>query len=264
MPSYSSSPTPPPHPPCPSPTPTPTPTTTNPPPRSSSSPPPSADAFIFGYGSLCWRPDFPFLSRHPCYISGYQRRFWQGSPDHRGTADAPGRVVTLVKVKEGRVEGGETGEEAVRVYGMVYRVHREHVNAVLDYLDVREQGGYSMQEVTCHLLPSSPSSPSPPASLTALTYLATAANAHYLGDAPLDAIATQIARSVGPSGRNADYLLSLHDWLRSIDVHDDHVHQLVNLVTRIQQQQSAAAAAETDSAQTAVCTGTDVLIAPTP
>ena len=135
-----------------------------PPPSSSPSPFPSSptphpsDVYIFGYGSLCWRPDFPFLSRHPSYIEGYQRRFWQGSPDHRGTLDAPGRVVTLVRVDGG--EGGGKGEdvvggggrEEVRVYGMVYLVHREDVKAVLQYLDVREQGGYSMQQVTCHLL----------------------------------------------------------------------------------------------------------------
>eukprot|EP00897_Mesotaenium_endlicherianum_P008343 jgi/Mesen1/7537/ME000391S06776 len=51
--------------------------------------------WIFGYGSLVWRAGFEYDRRMPGYIKGYQRLFHQGSTDHRGTPEAPGRTVTL-------------------------------------------------------------------------------------------------------------------------------------------------------------------------
>ena len=200
--------------------------------------PADTDVYIFGYGSLCWRPDFPFLTSQPAYISGYHRRFYQGSPDHRGTEQSPGRVVTLVQQREGVV------------YGVVYLVHREQVKAVLDYLDVREQGGYECAHVTAHL-----HSPplNQPSSVPALTYLATESNRHYLGPATDDVIADTIASSVGPSGHNSEYLFKLEEWMAAVGVRDEHVERLCESVRRRQSGMAEKRVSELSRESAPVC-----------
>ena len=51
--------------------------------------------WVFGYGSLLWKPEFPYSVRETGFISGYKRRFWQGNCTHRGTKD---KVSTEVSV----------------------------------------------------------------------------------------------------------------------------------------------------------------------
>ena len=145
--------------------------------------------WIFGYGSLVFRPDFPFEARQPAYVNGFARRFWQGSTDHRGVIGAPGRVVTLVP---------QTG---ARTWGVAYRVAAAEVEGVLSRLDHRERGGYARHDVPLGFRDRPPED--------GLVYRATEANENYLGPAPLEDIAAQIARSRGPSGHNIDYLRQL-------------------------------------------------------
>ena len=161
--------------------------------------------WLFGYGSLIWKADFPFLERRPAHIHGWVRRFWQGSHDHRGTPEAPGRVVTLVR------------EPDAVCHGMAYRIAPE----VLGPLDVREKNGYLREVTRLHF-----EDGVPPASAEGLVYLATEDNAAFLGEAPLDAIAEQIALAHGPSGPNRDYLVNLAQALDELGVDDPHVFDL--------------------------------------
>jgi cation transport regulator ChaC len=62
--------------------------------------------WLFGYGSLIWNPgSIPFVRKVPAFVQGWKREFRQKSTDHRGTIDAPGRVVTLVPEPDAVCEG---------------------------------------------------------------------------------------------------------------------------------------------------------------
>lgn len=59
------------------------------------------DLWVFGYGSIIWKNSEVERSEElPAYIHGYKRRFWQNSPDHRGTCESPGLVVSIYPPRE--------------------------------------------------------------------------------------------------------------------------------------------------------------------
>lgn len=169
-----------------------------------------ADAWVFGYGSLIWRPDFPYQQCVPGHIDGWVRRFWQGSHDHRGVPDAPGRVVTLVP------------EAGASCGGMAYCIDHSQIKQVVDQLDYREKNGYERLDAECQLVSGEV--------IQCITYIAGPANEAYLGEAPNDVIAAQIATAHGPSGSNRDYLLQLASALRALQIEDQHVFALERLV----------------------------------
>ena len=84
------------------------------------------DLWLFAYGSLIWRPAFPYVERQTGWVEGFARRFWQASTDHRGVPEAPGRVVTLVP------------EPGARCWGVAFRVAADTSEAVLETLDRRD------------------------------------------------------------------------------------------------------------------------------
>ena len=165
--------------------------------------------WLFGYGSLIYKADFTYLERRPASIRHWVRRFWQGSHDHRGTLEAPGRVVTLIPQTD-----------AVCV-GMAYLIAPD----ALAHLDVREKNGY-LRFVT-------PLSLDDGREPEGLVYIATEENAAFLGAASERDIAEHIARSTGPSGPNRDYLLQLADALHQMDAEDPHVFAIERELVRL-------------------------------
>ncbi len=158
--------------------------------------------WLFGYGSLLYKAGFPYLECRPATITGWSRRFWQGSHDHRGTPEAPGRVATLVE------------EAGARCTGMAYRI----THAVLEPMDIREKNGYLRFTTALNFHDGSRDE--------GLVYIATERNAAFLGPAPLPEMAAHIARSEGPSGPNREYLLGVAAALRELGVDDPHVFSL--------------------------------------
>ncbi|GAB3275466.1 gamma-glutamylcyclotransferase [Parahaliea aestuarii] len=167
--------------------------------------------WVFGYGSLIYKVDFPFLQREVASIDGWQRRFWQGSHDHRGTPDSPGRVVTL------------TPARGALCQGVAYRVE----NSVFAHLDHREKNGYQRAPVSITLAASG-------ATVEGVVYYAAPGNPAFLGEAPLPDMARHIAASAGPSGSNRDYLNQLARALQGLGARDEHVFELNRLVDAIE------------------------------
>lgn len=162
--------------------------------------------WIFGYGSLVWRPAFEHLEQRPAYVTGWTRRFWQSSTDHRGVPERPGRVVTLIP------------EADARCWGMAYAIAPARLDAVLDQLDVREQQGYARQDVPLHFADGT--------MLEGLMYVATSDNPAFVGTAPLHEIRDVVLAAHGPSGSNLEYVLRLAAALRAMNVEDPHVFAL--------------------------------------
>lgn len=152
--------------------------------------------WIFGYGSLVWRPDFPHAEAVPGWSRGQVRRFWQASTDHRGTPDRPGRVATLAP------------EADARCRGVAYRIRSASRDHVLAYLDHREKNGYLKRTLAVELDDGRRGE--------AITYVADPAGEHFLGPAPLVEMADQIRVSAGPSGPNTEYVLRLAEALRAL------------------------------------------------
>ncbi|KAI9098139.1 ChaC-like protein-domain-containing protein [Phlyctochytrium arcticum] len=171
--------------------------------------------WVFGYGSLIWKVDFPYERRVPGYVKGFVRRFWQGSTDHRGTPQAPGRVVTLVPYHEWATryvhDDPHHMKEVESCWGIAYKIPESEVESVRDHLDHREKDGYQ----TLHADVYHPDGEKDengldiPIIKDALIYVATGDNESFLGPVDLKAMAKQIAEAKGPSGWNIDYLLGL-------------------------------------------------------
>lgn len=159
------------------------------------------------------------------YIKGYLRRFYQGSTDHRGTPESPGRVVTLLP---------STSKDDM-VWGVAYRLPEDQVDSVLAHLDYREKGGFTRS----HTLFYPRDSLQTPFEIT--VYVAIEGNMNYLGPAPLEDIAKTIAFNRGPSGPNVDYLLNLCESMRKIAPHvtDDHLFTLEKIVTQLRDSTTA-------------------------
>ena len=177
----------------------------------------AADLWVFGYGSLMWKPGFPFLEKHRAVLTGFHRALCIYSVRYRGTSEFPGLVFGL--------DAGGFCE------GMAFRVAAPDVAATVDYLRDREQvtGVYraEMRSVRLH----SDSAPT----VRALTFVANPYARQYAGRLPLPTQTRIVLASKGVSGPNAEYVRNTAEHLCELGVRDrviEHVTAMLGSAGR--------------------------------
>lgn len=177
--------------------------------------------WVFGYASLVWKTGFEYDERVVGFIKGYRRAFHLACFEHRGTFELPARVPTL-----------EEDKEAV-CWGVAYCVKgSEAAKRTMEYLHTRESE-YDVLSLLEFFTEYSPDKPVIPEVLVFMSTPDKVRNKYYLGIAPLDDMAMQIATAAGPSGLNSDYLFSLVEALKGIGHEDAEVIELANAVRKI-------------------------------
>jgi len=161
---------------------------------------PGQDLWVFGYGSLMWRPGFPFVERREARIRGYHRSLCVLSHVHRGTPDRPGLVLGLDR-------GGSCR-------GVAFRVLSADASETVAYLRAREQATsvYLERQVSAHLDDSRV--------VTALAYVVDRGHRQYAGELPDERLLSLVREGVGQSGANPDYVRSTHAHLVAMGVVD--------------------------------------------
>jgi cation transport protein ChaC len=166
--------------------------------------------WVFGYGSLMWRPGFAYLDRLPATLHGRRRAFCIYSVHHRGTYARPGLVLGLAP-------GG-----AVR--GAAYRVADADWQATYAYLREREQPTETYVEASVFVRLADGRR------VEALTFLSDKSHPQWAGVLSLERQAELIAGATGLSGRNVDYLRDLIGHLREDGIRDPAMERLLAMV----------------------------------
>jgi cation transport protein ChaC len=164
------------------------------------------DLWVFGYGSLMWRPGFPFVERHHGRLHGYHRALCVLSHVHRGRPDRPGLVLGLDR-------GG-------RCRGVVFRVAGSEWDATLHYLREREQ------VTAVYLERWLPVEVEGGRRVRAVGYVVDRRHPQYAKGITYDQILALVRQGQGVSGANADYVRSTDEHLMAMGVIDPLLRRL--------------------------------------
>ncbi|MDP3897147.1 MAG: gamma-glutamylcyclotransferase [Mesorhizobium sp.] len=168
------------------------------------------DFWVFGYGSLMWRPGFAHVETQRARLFGYRRALCVRSHVHRGTPERPGLVLGLDR-------GGSC-------LGLAYRVPGELQPEVVGYLRERELVTRVYLERTL------PVRLDGGETVAALTYVVDRAHPQYAGHLDPAEAAAAVAGAVGVSGRNEDYVLNTLTHVHALGIRD---HWLERVAERL-------------------------------
>jgi glutathione-specific gamma-glutamylcyclotransferase len=169
---------------------------------------PKADLWVFGYGSLMWRPGFEFVEQVTARLIGEHRALCVYSFDHRGTPEKPGLVLGLDR-------GG-----ACR--GIAFRVAAARRRDTVDYLRSREQTTHVYREVMRSVWLENEARQR----VSALAYVVDRGHVQYAGRLSLGEQLRYVQQGHGRSGNNRDYVLSTVKSIEAQGFRDPQLHQL--------------------------------------
>jgi glutathione-specific gamma-glutamylcyclotransferase len=166
------------------------------------------DLWVFGYGSLIWRPGFEFAERVPARLIGEHRALCVYSFVHRGTPEKPGLVLGLDR-------GG-----ACR--GVAFRVSAKNRKETVAYLRAREQVTSVYREVMRSVWLQDDARQR----VSALAYVVDRGHVQYAGRLSIAEQLRHVQQGHGQSGNNRDYVLSTVKAIEAEGFRDGPLHQL--------------------------------------
>lgn len=167
-----------------------------------------SNLWVFGYGSLMWRPGFVFLRSVPARLEGYHRSLCIYSHVYRGSPDCPGLVLGL-----------DDGGSAM---GMAFEVAASKRDEVIAYLREREQvtAVYLERYSQLTLLDGSEQC------VEAVTYVADQKHEQYAGKLSMEEQVRFVQQGHGKAGPNIDYVTNTVDHLKEISIADPELFEL--------------------------------------
>jgi cation transport protein ChaC len=173
---------------------------------------PEGDLWVFGYGSLIWKPGFAFLEQSAARLIGEHRSLCIYSMVHRGTYEKPGLVLGLDR-------GGAC-------QGVAFRVARREREATVAYLREREQVTGVYREVMRSVWLKGDGRER----VRALVYVADRSHDQYAGRLSLDEQLRLVKQGHGAYGNNAEYVISTVAALEAQGIRDVPLHRLATLL----------------------------------
>ena len=168
----------------------------------------TGDLWVFGYGSLMWRPGFDVLERVPARLIGLHRGLCVFSYVHRGTPEKPGLVLGLDR-------GG-------MCRGIAFRVAASKREGTIAYLRGREQVTSVYLETVRRIELEDEAR----RQVRALTYIVDRGHVQYAGRLTLAEQLRYVQQGHGRSGNNRDYVLSTVKSIEAQGFRDAQLHQL--------------------------------------
>lgn len=167
------------------------------------------DLWVFGYGSLIWRPDFEFAERRPARVHGWHRALKMWSRINRGTPERPGLVFGLLT-------GG-------CCRGVVFRVTREQAPETLTRL-------WSREMATAVYDPRWLAAQTPQGPVRALAFTLSRKSPSHTGELTEDQYRRIFEEASGIYGTTHDYAHRTLEELRRHDIRDRNLERLLQLI----------------------------------
>jgi cation transport protein ChaC len=163
--------------------------------------------WVFGYGSLMWKPGFEFVSQAHARIRGFHRSLCVYSLHHRGTEEMPGLVLGL-----------DRGGSCV---GVAFQIDPSKWEATLTYLREREQVSMVYLEVTqrIELLGSHQK-------VEAVVFVVDRTHAQYAGKLSHQSLLKHVLQGEGGMGRCRNYVMNTLEHLQQMKIHDQTLEAL--------------------------------------